>query len=96
MRSAISDVHVLVSYTSWVFGDLTRDPLHTESIHPVIGEATIIPHNHRTITRSSATLSTNLPPPIRERELYITGASCPPKILFSPLEDLNAYLNEYF
>ena len=37
--SATSDTLVPTSYTSRVVGDSERDPLHSELIHAVIGEA---------------------------------------------------------
>ena len=42
--SATSDTLVPISCTSGVVGDSERDPLHSELIHPVIGEAATMQH----------------------------------------------------
>ena len=42
--SATSDTLVPTSCTSRVVGDSERDPLHSELIHPVIGEAATMQH----------------------------------------------------
>ena len=64
--SAISNTLIPTSCTSRVVGDSERDPLHSELIHPVIGEAATAQHTitHRPIIHSPATLSTDSPTPL--------------------------------
>ena len=65
--SATSDSLAPTSCTSRVVGDSERDPLHTELIHPVIGEAATVQHTitHRPIIHSAASLLTDPPTPLR-------------------------------
>ena len=94
---ATSDTLVPTSCTSRVVGDSERDPLHSELIHPVIGEAATAQHTitHRTIIHSPSS-------PI-DRSTHTTQSTQssikrgPPATLdlFSPSKDLNAFLTIY-
>ena len=59
--SATSDTLVTTSCTLRVVGDSEQDPLHSELIHPVIGEAAARQHTitYQPITYSPAFLSTD-------------------------------------
>ena len=64
--SATSNTLEPKSCTSRVVGDSERDPLHSELVHPVIGEAATAQHTitNQPIIHSPATLSTDLPTPL--------------------------------
>ena len=64
--SATSDTLVPTSRTSRVVGNSERDLLHSELIHPVIGEAATaqLTITNRTIIQSRAPQSTNAPTPL--------------------------------
>ena len=81
--SSTSDTLVPTSCTSRVVGDLERDPLHSEPIHPVIGEAATAQHTitYRPITYSPASLSTNPPTPLSTLRVYKEEAPRPSKTL---------------
>ena len=84
------------SCTSTVVGDSERDPLHSELIHPVIGEAATAQHTitYQPITHSPASLSTDPHTPLSTLRVYKERASRPSG-LSSPSKDLNAFLTVY-
>ena len=64
--SATSNTLVPTSCPSRVVGNSEQDPLHTELIHPVIGEAATAPHTitYQPIIHSPDPLSTDPPTPL--------------------------------
>ena len=82
---ATSDTLVPTSCTSRVVGDSERDPLHSELIHPVIGEADTAQHTitHQPIIHNPATLSTDPPTPLSTLKSSIKRG--PPAPQDSPL-----------
>ena len=81
--SATSDTLVLTSCTSRMVGDSERDPLHSELIHPVIGEAATAHHTitNQPIIHSPAPLLTDPPTPLNTLRVYKEEASRPSKTL---------------
>ena len=87
---------VPTSCTSRVVGDSERDPLHSELIHPVIGEAATAQH---TITYQQSHIAQQPYRPIHPHhsahsEFYKERASRPLR-LSSPSKDLNTFRTVY-
>ena len=94
--SATSDTLVPTSCTSRVVGDSERDPLHSELIHPMIGEAATA--QHTIIYQQSYTAQLPYRPihphHSAHSEFYKERASGPSG-LSSLSKDLNAFLTVY-
>ena len=95
--SATSDTLVPTSCTTRVFGDLARDPLHSELIHPVIGEAATAQHTitHRTIIYKPSSPINRSTHTTKYTQSSIKRG--PPALqgLSPPSKDLNAFLTVY-
>ena len=94
--SATSDTLVPTSCTSRVVGDSERDPLHSELIHPVIGEAATAQHTSH-INRSYTTQLSYRPihPHYSAHSEFYKERASRPSELSSPSKDLNAFLTTY-
>ena len=96
--SATSTSHTLVltSCTSRVVGDSERNPLHSELIHPVIGEAATAQHtitlNDHTQPSSPIDRSTHT---TQHTQSSIKRGPPAPQGRSSPSKDLNGFLTVY-
>ena len=94
--SARSDTLVPTSCTSRVVGDSERDPLHSELIHPVIGEAATAQH---TITHQQSRTAQRPYRPIHPHHSAHSESikrRPPAPLRLSPSsKDLNAFLTVY-